>query len=295
MTYFISLLLFVILHVVSAKFRIFGWYNGIPEPEDLPWEYYTHIRYGSPIVSSNGAAICNHTQMKNIVTIAHSKNTKVFWGPGDVTLFNTPEKYWKTIGYAIKDCKVDGIGVDYEHGPNPFGIVTPTMSTVYTKWLAKLRKVSAVPVAADISIWGIAPGNYLLGLLPWVNVSMLNAGAFDFVNTMSYHWNSQGDIWAWRKDIWFLVDLWGIHPSRINLGIGYFSKIHKKGILSEPLWRSLSTQCPNIKYTSNVCDGVVFVGKKMNYDIGSLIKEKGLGVLFLGSFLMTLIKITILL
>ena len=277
---FIGLLLFMLLNIVSANFRVFGWYNGNPTPEDLPWEYYTHIRYGSPIMLEDGTALCNQTQMNNIVTMAQSKNTKIFWAPGDVSPVNTPEKYWKTIGSAVKDCRVDGIGVDYEHGPNTIGVVTPTISTQYTKWLAKLRKVSAVPVAADISIWGVSPGNYILGLFPWVNVSMLNAGAFDFVNTMSYHWNSQGDIWAWKKDIWFLVNLWGIHPSRINLGIGYYSKNHKNGVLSEPSWGSLSTKCPNIGYKTNVCDGVVFVGKKMNYDIGVLIKEKGLGGAF---------------
>ena len=204
---FIGLLLFAVLNTVSAKFRVFGWYNGNPRPTDLPWKYYTHIRYGSPIVLADGTALCNHTQMNNIVNIAQSKNTKIFWAPGDVSPISTPEKYWQTIAKAVKDCRVDGIGVDYEHGPNTFGVVTPTMSTRYTKWLAKLRKISAVPVAADISIWGVAPGNYVLGILPWVNVSMLNSGAFDFVNTMSYHWNSYGDIWAWRKDVWFLVNL----------------------------------------------------------------------------------------
>ena len=33
---------------------------------------------------------------------------------------------------------------------------------------------------------GIGQGSYMLKLEPWVNVTMLNAGAIDFINTMSY-------------------------------------------------------------------------------------------------------------
>ena len=88
---------------------------------------------------------------------------------------------------------------------------------------------------------------------------------------MSYHWNRQGDIWAWKKDVWFLTRAWGIEPRRVNLGVGYFSK-------HGPTWSSLARRCPNVPYAANVCDGVVFVGKKMNYDIGVL--ASGLGGVF---------------
>ena len=47
---------------------------------------------------------------------------------------------------------------------------------------------------------------------------MLNRGNFDWVNIMSYHYNAMGNTWAWKKDIWTMLCLWGMDPSRINLG-----------------------------------------------------------------------------
>ena len=80
---------------------------------------------------------------------------------------------------------------------------------------------------------------------------MLNKGAFDWVNTMSYHWNKAGDIWAWRKDVWFLLDAWKMDPQRVNLGLGYFSKVRgAHGALSEPTWAALSSRCPNVAYSA---------------------------------------------
>ena len=275
-----SLIFILNLISINANFRIFGWYNGIPEIENIPWKYYTHIRYGEPIISNKGEAICNLTQMKKLVDIAHSKGKYIFWGPGNIDINNTPDKYWQTIGRAAKICSIDGIDVDYEHGPDSLGIVTPKKATRYTIWLSKLRRYTRILVSADISIWGMASGNYLLGVLPWINVTMLNNGEFDFINTMSYHWCATGDIWAWKKDVWFLTKLWKINPERINLGIGYFSKKYNLGKLNEPLWRTLSKECPNISVNSNICNDTIFVGKYMNYLIGKLIAKNRLGGAF---------------
>ena len=278
---YLLLILSSILYSAFSNVRVFGWYDGHPEIQKFPWDRYTHVRYGSPIVGEDGSTECNTTQMQTIVSLAHSKDTQIFWAPGDIRVLNTSQQYWDTIGSAVRKCGVDGISVDYEGGPNKLGIVTPSKAAAYTKWLAKLRVAASVPVAADISIWGIAPGNYLLGAFPWIDVGMLNAGAFDFVNTMSYHWNAEGDIWAWEKDVWFLTNFWGIDPHRVNLGIGYFSKVYNNHkLISEPSWNGLSQSCPNIPYDQNKCNGVVFVGKKMNYDIGRLIATSGLGGAF---------------
>ena len=95
-------------------------------------------------------------------------------------------------------------------------------STHYSEFLADIKKSigSNKLVAADISIWGL--DDWILGLLPWINVTMLNNGDFDYINTMSYHWSRFGNLWAWKKDAFF-IDLWGINRSRVNLGIPYFS------------------------------------------------------------------------
>ena len=81
--------------------------------------------------------------------------------------------------------------------------------------MADLKKAVGVNkiVSASLSIWGIANNNWLLGVLPWINVTMLNNGDFDYINTMSYHWSKYGDLWAWKKDTFF-IDLF-------NAGLAY--------------------------------------------------------------------------
>ena len=82
-----------------------------------------------------------------------------------------------------------------------------------------------------------------------------------------------------KKDVFFL-DFWGIDRSHVNIGIPYFSTefwLKKHG---EPTWNSLSKKCPNIAYNQNTCNSIVFVGKKMNYELGKWIKQQGLGGVF---------------
>ena len=103
---------------------------------------------------------------------------------------------------------------------------------------------------------------------------------FDAINTMSYHWNREGNIWSWEKDGWF-IDQWGIDRKRVNIGIPYFSKKWSHNVLvGEPIWRSLSTACPNISPNENICNDIVFIGKAMNKELGAWIKRRGFGGAF---------------
>jgi len=227
--------------------------------------------------------------------LAHRHGAKVQWGVGlDVhnALWN-PEKaylktnYLKSIGRAASDCNIDGIEVDYEwHDTNwgKIGLIPPKLSTIYTQLLADIKRALGPGkiVSADISIWGVGPGNYLLGFEPWVNVSMLNRGEIDFVNTMSYHWNKNGNLWSWKKDMFFTGDLWGMDKRRVNIGIPYFSmnRTQDLKIYNEPIWAGLSPLCPNISPAENRCAGITFIGKKMNEQLGRLIRTNGFGGVF---------------
>ena len=280
---------------ICAAFDIVGWWLGSPNSttfpiEKLHWDHYTHIRFGGPLNNPDGTVSCNKTDydLQKVLKIAHSHNVKVQWGCGiqnihDV-LWNSSavhlrDNYINTIGKAVHECGVDGIELDYEFGDHmKLGIVTPEESTHYSQLLADIKTAigSNKLVSADVSIWGIAPGNYLLGVLPWVNATMLNRGDFDFINTMSYHWNKDGNIWPWKKDAWF-IDKWGINRNRVNIGIPYYSMNRTKDlkVYNEPTWGGLSPLCQNIDSNQNVCDDVVFVGKAMNYRLGKWVRNMG--------------------
>jgi len=166
MVYNVLFLLFLVLPTFPSK--ILTWYNGIYPPlGQFPWKTFTHVRFGGPLISSNGTATCNHTQMDLITQKAHAHNVSILWADNvnHSHLLDTPDTYWNSIGNAVKECKVDGITVDYEH-TGPFGIVTEQHSTMYSHWLSKLRKTIQKPVGADISLPGLAAGNWMLGWLP---------------------------------------------------------------------------------------------------------------------------------
>ena len=275
--------------IQTIAFRFSSWYVGKYNPKLFPvnWDIYTHIRNGDPIVDENGFAICNPYTTR----IPKKEGGKVLWGLGALdiksVLWEDNKKlrnnYLKSIRKAMVECDIDGIEVDYEFndriGFN--GIVYHNESTIYSRFLADLKKAVGPnkTVAADVSIWGVGSGEWLLGVFPWINVTMLNNGDFDYFNTMSYHWSKYGYLWAWKKD-GFFIDLWGIDRSRVNIGIPYYSTefwLNKHG---EPTWNSLSEHCPNIAYDQNTCNGVVFVGKKMNYELGKWIKQQGFGGVF---------------
>lgn len=296
------LLLLVILPYLCSSFNIVGWWVGSPDDPSFPieklnWNAYTHIRFGAPVYYPNGSVYCNKTDypFQKVLKLAHSHNVKVQWAPGieDIhdVLWN-PKKvelrdnYISTIGDAVRDCGVDGIELDYEFADSKYmnlGIVTPDESTHYSQFLADIKTAIGQDkiVSADVSIWGFAPGNWILGVLPWVNATMLNRGDFDFINTMSYHWNRDGNDLSWKKDAWF-IDKWGIDRKRVNIGIPYFSMNRTKDlkIYNEPTWNDLSHICPNISPEENECDGIVFVGKNMNYQLGKWLQEEKFGGVF---------------
>ena len=51
-------------------------------------------------------------------------------------------------------------------------------------------------------------------------------------------------------------------------------------IYNEPTWQGLSPLCPNIDPEENICEDIVFVGKKMNYKLGKWIQQEGFGGAF---------------
>lgn len=285
----LKLILIYILPYISA-FRFSSWYVGTnynPEIYPINWTIYTIVHQGGPIIDENGIAKCDPFNI-HLSQEAHAYNRKVTWGLGGLNLASIlwdnnhilRNNFLQTIPQAMNKCEIDGIQVDYEFGDRikNLGIVSSFESTVYSKFLSDLKKV--IPnktVSADVSIWGIDTGEWILGILPWINATMLNNGEFDYINTMSYHWSRFGSIWDWKKDAFF-IDLWGIDRSRVNIGIPYFS-IDKKNS-EEPTWGSLSKFCSNITFTSNVCNNITFVGKKMNYKLGQWIKKEGFGGVF---------------
>ena len=287
--------------MMVAGENMVGWYVtklGVEDPtyplDMIDWGIYTHIRYGYPVVYMNGTTACNKSDIlfKRLVKMAHKHGRKVQWGPGIPSLgkilWSNNEtylnNYYNSIGIAARECDVDGIGVDYEFDDSKYGklgIVTPEESTIYSRFLANIKRLLGEKrtVSADISIWGFGKGEWWLGVLPWVNVTMLNRGDWDFVNVMSYHWSIFGNIWAYKKD-GFFIDEWGMDRKRVNIGIPYFSTSFWEHSSSEPLWKTLSEKCPNIDPAINICNGTVFVGKRMNYKIGEWIREKGFGGAF---------------
>ena len=294
-----KLLVFSLLCLLTdARPNVVGWYVSSGEDNNYPierikWDIYTHIHYSTPIVTSNGTASCNSSDyfLKKLTDIAHKNGGKIQWGLGIDNFYSALsnediilQNYLNSINKAVTDCNVDGVEIDYEYNDSPltkWGIVTPERSTRYTMFLANLKKKlgPARVVSVDVGIWGFGEGEWILGVLPWINVTMLNNGDFDFINTMSYHWSRFGDIWAWKKD-GFFIDSWGLDPKRVNIGIPYFSEIFWKKTFSEPIWKTFSVKCPNIDPNENVCNDIVFVGKEMNYKIGKWIKDKGFGGAF---------------
>ena len=294
------LLLLFLVPQYCAGLNVSSWWVGdINNPtfpiEKLNWGAYTHIHYGGPLYKKDGKTYCNKTDhnFKKLVRLAHNNNVKIMWGGGgmplDEFLWNSKknhirQNYLRTIRNAMLECDVDGISVDYEFSTiakEQIGIVTPEQSTHYSHWLKDLKKAVGKDkvVSADISIEGIGKGNWILGVLPWINSTMLNRGDWDYINTMSYHWSFCGSILAWEKDMFF-IDLWGINRNRVNLGIPYFSTKFWQHSGTEPAWQSLSPHCPNINPLQNSCNGTVFVGKQMNYELGQFIKKNGFGGAF---------------
>lgn len=244
-----KLLLFVSLSLglfssCSGEKKVVGWFVGNNSKFDhFPWSCYTHIHNYGPLVDDNGFATCdkNNTEMLEWIEIIHNHSKKAVWGLGlknfHNVLWGDAEQmginYINTIGKAVEDCNIDGIEVDYEWQDTNWGkigIIPALKSTKYTKFLSAIKKQIGPyrEVSADVSIWGIQKGEYVLGFFPWINVTMLNSGEIDYINTMSYHYTDRDSIWAWEKDGLVLHTLWGIDKNRVNIGVPFYNVVGKK-------------------------------------------------------------------
>ena len=282
----------------SEDFRVVGWYNGDQSGiSNIPWDKYTHIVTGFPIQHPNGSIACNHndTITQTIIELAHENNRVVQWRNSiDViqAVFNNSsgeyrENFLNSLSGAMDDCNIDGIEFDFEwhyQFLDKIGIILPKYADMYTDFLADVK--SHIPnriVSADIGVWGCCDvsDGYPLGMLPWINATKFNAGAFDFVNSMSYHKPKDLSIDRWFVDALVMDKLWKFNLSNVNLGVPYFGvnesffKIH-----SEPTWASYSHYCPNMPEDQNVCNGITFVGKELNYILGYVSVELGFGGVF---------------
>ena len=295
----IRLFLFILLTKMTDvnPFKVVGWFNGdYDDIKNIPFDKYTHIVTGSPTTYKNGTVECNLDDniTQTIIKLAHDNNDYVQWRgnfPGVILDWrdnsSVMENYVSSLPIAMEKCNIDGIEFDYEWGDrflNKIGIITPYMSNTYTDFLEYVKKsVGNKLVSIEIGAWGCCCQGcgYPLGVLPWVNVTRFNDGAFDFINIMSYHNQYFENLLYWESDYYFLKDIWKYNISKVNLAIAYFSmnasyfKIH-----SEPIWAHLSKICPNIDPNLNICDNVPITGKKLNYEIGAYAKKMGFGGLF---------------
>ena len=282
--------IFLLLIPNSLSFRISSWIvDGGDNDVGINWTYYSHIKYSTPMVFPNGTAICgpNKKTILNLTDTAHHFDTKILWGLGfdfnpAKLNFEKIKNYLDSIGEAVRDCNIDGIEVDYEWNNNNWGktgFIPHRLSNIYSYFLKDIKLAIGTnkTVSADVSGWGV----YLFGFNPWVNVTMLNNGDFDFVNVMSYYYSESGDLFRWEKDMDLFKNKWGIDPLRVNIGIPYFSvntSLFKT--LNQPSWKTLSPFCKNINPSVNSCDKLLFIGKEMNFNIGRLIKNHGFGGAF---------------
>ena len=260
-------ILFLTTYLFSngEDFRVVGWYNGNQTGiSNIPWDKYTHIVTGVPVQFPNGSIACNHTDTitNTIVELAHENNRVVQWRNYiDViqAVFNNSVGEYRTnflnslLG-AMDDCNIDGIEFDFEwhyRFLDTIGIILPKYADMYTDFLADVK--SHIPnriVSADIGMWGCCKDGYPLGILPWINATKFNAGAFDFVNSMSYHKPKDLSINRWLVDALVMEKFWKFNLSNVNLGIPYFGMNRSLfKIYSEPTWSSYSQYCPNIPRT----------------------------------------------
>ena len=293
---FLFVILFSFLHQ-SNSYNIVGWFNGDQDQiSQIPFHYLTHVVTGIPTFDDQGNVFCNKndTLTQKVVRLAHEKGIKVQWRQGFIDydrLFNKSKRYMTqnyldTLPTALAECDIDGVEFDYEWNdvPHWIGLVSKKMANTYTDFLSNVKKtIGDKVVSADIGTWGCCcvSCGYPLGILPWINATRLNNGEFDFINSMSYHWSSTGSIYQWEQDRFIFEEIWKYDLSRINLGVGYFSMnstIIK--IFGEPSWNAQSHNCPNVSPNTNMCDGLRFVGKDMNFKIGQFAKRSGFGGLF---------------
>ena len=68
----------------------------------------------------------------------------------------------------------------------------------FTRLMAEIKTALGPgrTVSCDVDVWGYHHAYYAFQLWPNADAAMVNAGALDWVNTMSYHWNKGGADYA---------------------------------------------------------------------------------------------------
>lgn len=278
---------------------------------NFPYEAYSHILVTDTGLSvlDNGTALCNTrdivlqqfvvnaaTYGKRIMLregISNVMMNQIITNGSDPSVQTFRANYLSSIKQALDNCGVGGIEFDYEFdtGSLPFlGYVSPADSTTYTQFLADVKTAIGEQRQVGANLGVLGPGvltdkiSYPLEILPWVNVSMVNAGMIDYINTMSYHlidntvpWlHNSPNIRPWINDAYVYQTLWGFSPSRVNLGIGYYSYNMSYGSLN---WCQLAEMCPNQSYASSYCQGFRYVSKMQNYLLGRYARDNGFGTM----------------
>lgn len=312
-TQIVSLSVLLSMCKASSSFNVVGWYVGKDEKdfplESIRWDVYSTIRCGYVAVDpETWSTSCSKDPFfKKCLAIASEHGKGVTLGPGpldvDACILNETEPsvrkkcetYVSTLGAAVRSCGpgITGVEIDHEGGPGTlgsWGIVNKKQATAYSLLLDGMQKSMGgnYTVSADIGVWGLdniwgLGGSYLLNLFtPWVDAKVFKANPNLFVNTMSYHTPRDCSIRDWKWDGYLTNKIWGIPKAQINIGIGYFSfnitnsprKI-KPVVANEPTWQTLSKLCPKLAPEVCMCEGVTFVSKQMNYDIGAFVKAEG--------------------
>lgn len=281
-------LVFFLLPWAVGAVDVVGWLvsRNITTAAKLPWDVYTTVRGASIQVNATGHTSCpNTTYFQRLHALAVQHNTTLTLAPGTNSTRCVHEHttfchhYLETIGPTVRSCgsQIQGLSFDYEGHP--------LEKTAYTAWLDALQRAMGDPytVGACVGAFGVDGLNhgssYPLGVLSWVDADMFKANPNLFVNIMGYHAPMNCSLWPWQKDAFVATEVWGLPRAQVNLGLGYFTKVLKdhdpRRVVSEHTWAYYADKCPQVAYDVCVCEGVPFVSKKMNEEIGLFVKMNG--------------------
>lgn len=288
-----SLILALLAQPMTLAVDVVGWVvgNNMTDLDKLNWNVYTTVRGGAIHVDTHGNTSCpNSSFFKHLHDLAVQHNKTVTLAVDSSTYncihpnINTSTmafctNYINSMGPTIRSCgsNIQGLSFDYEGHP--------LEKKAYTVFLDALQKSMGNPytVGACVGAFGFDGLNhgssYPLGFLSWVDVDMFHKNPNLFVNIMGYHAPMDCSIKPWIKDAVVATQIWGLNKKQVNIGLGYFTTVLKHHnpfhILSEHTWRFYSDKCPNVNYTTCICDGVPFVSKQMNEEIALFVKLNG--------------------
>ena len=292
--YFIFLLVVLCGGAGVEGVDVVGWIvgNNITDLDRLNWDVYTTVRGEYIRVDEQGNTHCPNTTFYNHMhSLAVKHNKTLTLGVNLAKKYNCiyPDvnsttrafckRYIDSIGPTIRSCgsNIQGISFDYEGHP--------LEKKEYTVFLDKLQKSMGEPytVGACVGAFGFDGLNhgasYPLGFLSWVDADIFKKNSNLFVNIMGYHNPMDCSIDPWIKDAFVATEIWGLRKEQVNIGMGYYTTVLKHHnpfkILSENTWSYYSKKCPNVEYSTCICDGIPFVSKKMNEEIGLFVKING--------------------